>query len=284
MRHLLLLCALGATAVRVVAETPREWTDASGTKRTYAVLLRIDGDTLWLRRSDGKLTKTTMSRISEGDRHYVASRRFQSPSESNSPGVTSLVIESATDFVEAIKQLPQWLEQSQLGASRSPVPAAVAYVRVSGDFLENHIERTVRQRKEVRDCILGTRIVGQSDTTGQTRLTLIPGIDQLRANISFYGNVRARTRGYQRRVTLHSISDTGFRANKMIALDDLGLRSTVHRRCINTSANDFYYYLVAATAWTHCHPNCVAPCIADARTRRGHHVGPYGRRYSGRFR
>ena len=238
MLRIVLLCAVGTTAVRVLAETPhgglREWTDASDTKRAHAVLIRIEGDTLWLRRTDGKLTKTTMSRISEGDRHYVASRRLQLPSESNSLGVTSSVIENATHFAEAIKQLPQWLEPSQLGASRSPVPAAVAYVRVSGDFLENHIERTVRQRKEVRDCILGTRIVGQSDTTGQTRLTLIPGIDQLRANISFYGNVRARTRGYQRRVTLHNISDSRFRANKMIALDDLGLRAAPSAANVST--------------------------------------------------
>ena len=103
MIRIVLLCAIGTTAVRVLAETPhgglREWTDASDTKRAHAVLIRIEGDTLWLRRSDGKLTKTTMSRISEGDRHYVASRRLQLPSESNSLGVTSLVIENATDFV-----------------------------------------------------------------------------------------------------------------------------------------------------------------------------------------
>ena len=51
-----------------------------------------------------------------------------------SPGVTLSVIENATHFAEAIKQLPQWLEPSQLEASRSPVPAAVAYVARVGRF------------------------------------------------------------------------------------------------------------------------------------------------------
>ena len=139
-------------------------------------------------------------------------------------GMTSWVIENVNDFVETIQQLPQWLEPSQLGASRSPVPAALVYVRVSGDFLEDYIERSVRQRKQVRDCILGTRIVGESDTTGQTRLTLNPSNDQLSANITFYGNVRARTRGYKGPVVLHNIADSRFQANKRIALDDFGLR------------------------------------------------------------
>ena len=91
----------------------REWTDASGTKRAMPFCSAIEGDTLWLRRSDGELTTTSMSRLSEHDRQYVALRHSQSRTNLKSPSVPSSTIESVT---ETIQQLPQWLEQSQLGA------------------------------------------------------------------------------------------------------------------------------------------------------------------------
>src|SRR3954454_9901263 len=56
----------GATAV------PRDWTDTSGSKHVRAVLLRRDGDKLWFRRSDGKLTYANISQLSLADRQYVA--------------------------------------------------------------------------------------------------------------------------------------------------------------------------------------------------------------------
>ena len=139
-------------------------------------------------------------------------------------------------------------------------------MRVSGDFLEDYIERSVRQRKEVRDCILGARIVGESDTQGKTRLTLIPSNDQLRANIAFDGTVRARTRGYKGPVVLHNISDSTFRAHKLIAMDDAGLRVAPSTADVSTRLRyDRDYNVVAPSPWTHCHSDCLAPCIAVSR-------------------
>ena len=141
MFRFLVLCAIcGGTLGTAAAATPlgtlREWTDASGTRRARAVLLRIEGDTLVLRRSDGKPTTTKISRISERDRQYVALRRSQSPTNSKLPSVPSSITENVTDAVETIQQLPQWLEQSQPAAESSRIPAALVYVRVSRDLLE----------------------------------------------------------------------------------------------------------------------------------------------------
>src|SRR4249919_659231 len=64
--------ATGATSEasnsKAAATVSREWTDASGSKHVRAVLLRIEGDKLWLRRSDGKLATTTVSQLSRADR------------------------------------------------------------------------------------------------------------------------------------------------------------------------------------------------------------------------
>ena len=85
MFQLFLTWAICGTAITAVAETSpieiqREWTDASGTRRSYATLLRVEGERLWLQRPDGKLTTTTLQNLSKRDRQYVASRL---------PGITS---------------------------------------------------------------------------------------------------------------------------------------------------------------------------------------------------
>jgi len=137
--------------------------------------------------------------------------------------VPSSVIETVTDYVETMQQLPRWLEQSQPTAEGSRIPAALVYVRVSREVLEEYVERTVHRRKEVRDCILGARIIGESYTRGKTRLALIPSNEQLKASIAFDGAVRARTRGYKGPVVLHYISDSTFQARKLITMSDAGL-------------------------------------------------------------
>jgi hypothetical protein len=187
--------------------------------------MKIDGDTLWLRRADGKHTQTTMSALSEPDRQYVAAHRALFSDVSKPPSVASQVIENVADYVETIQQLPDRLTPSQVDRDCPQVPAAIIYVRVSKDFLEDYVERSVRRRKDVHDCILGARIVGESDTLGKTRLTLIPNNSYLSANIGFDGTVRARTRGYKSPVVVHSISDSTFNAHKQIRLDDSGLHT-----------------------------------------------------------
>jgi hypothetical protein len=226
--HVLLLCAISGATIAgadMPAGEEREWADASGARRARAVLLRIDGDTLWLRRADGKSAKTTISALSERDRQYVAARRSQLSDDSKPQSVASTVIENVAGVVETIQQLPERLAPSQPGGARECVPAAVVYVRVSKDFLEDYVERSVRRRKDVRDCILGARIEGESDTLGKTRLTLNPSNTYLSANIAFDGTVQARTRGYKSPVVLHSVSDSTFRARKAIRLDDSGVHT-----------------------------------------------------------
>jgi hypothetical protein len=55
-------------------------------------------------------------------------------------------------------------------------------------------------------------------------LTLLPNNERLSARIAFNGTVRALTRGYKGPVVLNNISETTFRASKLIEMDDGGLR------------------------------------------------------------
>jgi hypothetical protein len=231
------MCAICGTAIPASAsqrppETAREWTDASGTRRARATLLRVEGDRLWLERPDGKLTTTTLQNLSQRDRQYVASRRQQpaaGAADSQSPTMTESVVEGVTETVETLQQLPQWVAGGQSGEGSSLVPgsatpAALVYLRVSRDFLEDYVERNVRRVKPVRDCILGARVTGESDTRGRTRLTLHPASGRLLGTISFDGTVHSRTTGRKGPVILSYVSDSTFHARKPISMDDLGVR------------------------------------------------------------
>jgi hypothetical protein len=216
------------TAEHSASFAARDWTDASGTKRVRAALLRVEGEKLWLRRSDGKLTTTAVSQLSLADRQYVATRptdaasKWETKSISNS--LTTQIVKKIGDGAQSIAKLPGWTQPSQSEGQGRLVPAAIVYVRVSRDFLEDYVERQVNRTKPVHDYILGTRIVGESDTSGKTRLELLPSSGRLSGKISFEGTVHARTQGYNGPVVLHQISDSTFRATKTIALDGSGLK------------------------------------------------------------
>jgi hypothetical protein len=134
----------------------------------------------------------------------------------------------------------------------------VVYVRVSRDFLEDYVERNVRQRKPVRDYILGTSVVGESETRGKTRLELIPSFGKLRGKIAFEGTVHANTRGYHGPVTLHQTSDSKFRASKSVTMDENGFRvadavvrapTNLRTNCITTSLPRLRGRIATRIAW-----------------------------------
>lgn len=220
----------------------REWTDAAGSRRVSATLLRIEGETLWLRRADGRTAKTSVAQLSDGDRVYLASLSEAKPQlpaveieevavealpdapekADNKPGFVSTAIAGLSELVQSAPEIPHWLGTGD--GKPQAVPAAIVYVRVSRDFLEHYFERSVDQREPVRDLVLGTRIVGTSETKGDTKLTLLPSTGKLTARIDFTGTVHATSRGYNGPVVMRNVSDSTFTAHKVVEFDESGLR------------------------------------------------------------
>ncbi len=211
-----------------VAATSREWTDVSGTKRVQATLVRAEGDKLWLRRPNGNLATTTLAELSPADRQFVATNRRDDANPKStgiaSASLTTTLAQKIGDVLTSTIQAPDRSSPGQLEVPTRLVPAAVVYVRVSRSFLEDYVEREVNRTKPVHDYILGTRIRGESDTIGQTRLELLPGSGRLAGKISFDGTVRARTLGYNGPVVLHQIAHSTFEVGKKIELSNSGLQ------------------------------------------------------------
>jgi uncharacterized protein (DUF2267 family) len=199
----------------------REWTDATGTHHARASLLRFKGDKVWFKTADGRLTSTTLSRLSLDDQKYVAAHVPRQDPGTNHTAKETVV--TALDRLPSLKQAADSLKMNNSDTPRRVVPAALVYVRLSRAFLEDYVDRTVHDRKPVSDCILGTRIVGDSDTTGKIHLLLRPTFGKLSGEIAFDGTVHSRTTGYNGPVIIHSVSDAMFRARKPISLDTSGL-------------------------------------------------------------
>ncbi len=81
---------------------------------------------------------------------------------------------------------------------------------ISRDFLEDYVDRAVHTREPLHDCILGTRIEGESQTDGKVHLLLHPMFGKLSGEIAFDGTVHTQTVGYNGPAILHFISNSTF--------------------------------------------------------------------------
>lgn len=113
-------------------------------------------------------------------------------------------------------------EMSPSANDTTSAPAAVIYVRISRDYLAPRFERDVDRKKPLTDEVLGTQIRGTSHTRGQTRLTLLPSTDSVRAQIEFTGTCRSESRGTNGPAVLRLEADSTFRATKLLVLDESG--------------------------------------------------------------
>jgi hypothetical protein len=126
-------------------------------------------------------------------------------------------------YFPSLKEATDWFKPDDSDSARRVIPAALVYARISRDFLEDYVDRAVHTREPVHDCILGTRIEGQSQTDGQLHLLLHPMFGKLSGEIAFDGTVHAQTVGYNGPAIIHSILNTRFRARKPIGMGEAGL-------------------------------------------------------------
>ena len=98
-------------------------------------------------------------------------------------------------------------------------------VRVSSGFLEAGINRTVNDTRDVRETILGTRIRGTGETTGQLRIALLPGVGRWAGKVTIQGVTQSQTVGYNGPARVYSDGTTRFEAGKSLEFNALGISS-----------------------------------------------------------
>src|SRR6188768_3890048 len=144
------------------------------------------------------------------------------PAQSKKADVTNLddktvsqqPLQSVIDNVASIGAsfIPGLQESTGNKQSVSDSSNTIVWVRLSKDFLADHVERDVDRTKPVQDYILGTTISGQSRTTGKTKLILQPNEDRAAGRVEFSGETHGRVIGHNGPATLHFNTDSTFRA------------------------------------------------------------------------
>ncbi|KAA5542184.1 hypothetical protein FYK55_15375 [Roseiconus nitratireducens] len=94
---------------------------------------------------------------------------------------------------------------------------------VDGSMVQRLINRPVHQPSPVRDCILGTTIVGDALLTGNVTATLLPSIGSVRLQLNLDGTVNTNNIGYNGPVRLRTTGVGQVQASRVLSVDEAGI-------------------------------------------------------------
>jgi hypothetical protein len=127
-----------------------------------------------------------------------------------------------------LSRLLQALDQSnQVPEVVTAVYNAFSYpnlvVTIDGQVIQGVIGRPVDRLRPVRDCILGTRIVGDGRLQGQVSGHLVPCHGRVQVDLVLTGQFRSESVGYNGPVRLPSIARGAITATRSIWIDEDGV-------------------------------------------------------------
>jgi hypothetical protein len=115
-------------------------------------------------------------------------------------------------------------EVALVDRARTRFSSANLHVLVDDRVVQRGINRMVHQTSPVRDCILGTRIVGDALLTGDVTATLLPSIGSVRLQLALRGSVSSNSLGYNGPVRLRTTGVGQVHASRTVEVDESGLR------------------------------------------------------------
>jgi len=96
---------------------------------------------------------------------------------------------------------------------------------ISADVVAAGIAESMDEVEPVRDVILGTRIYGTGQITGELSVELIPSATHARIDSIFHGTVDSETIGYKGPARIFSDATTSLHTRKPILIDAEGVRA-----------------------------------------------------------
>lgn len=150
----------------------------------------------------------------------------------------------------AIAAIVNLLDQSrQVPGLVSQVRAAFArpnfMLTVDGQVIEQAVRRPVDQDREVRDCILGTTVIGRGRLQGMVEGKLMPSRGRVQIDISLVGQFHSDTIGYNGPVRLPTIGRGQATANRSIWIGEEGtlLSPTSSSACVDSTITSIQHPL-----------------------------------------
>jgi hypothetical protein len=97
---------------------------------------------------------------------------------------------------------------------------------VSANFIYRMPNRPVDQVRPLRDCILGTRVLGTTHSLGNIRYELRPSTGTVELMVYLNGEAHSQSRGFHHPVRIRSTSHTDFWAYKQLSFSEERFTST----------------------------------------------------------
>lgn len=97
------------------------------------------------------------------------------------------------------------------------------HIRINQRLVQRVVNRTVNQCEPVRDCILGTRIIGDAFLTGNVTATLLPSTGSVRLQVALNGTLTTNSIGYNGPVRLRTTGVGQVHATRQIQIDNSGV-------------------------------------------------------------
>jgi hypothetical protein len=94
---------------------------------------------------------------------------------------------------------------------------------ISEDLIAAAVGRPLDLQQDVRECILGTRILGKAQIDGSVSAELVPSSESIAIKVMMDGKVAARTRGFNGPVRLRASSSSVVHAEQVLEVNQQGL-------------------------------------------------------------
>ncbi len=96
-------------------------------------------------------------------------------------------------------------------------------VLISEPMVQTAVNRDVNRVRPVRDCILGTRIVGNASMNGFLTANLLPGVGAARVNVSMVGKIVSNNIGYNGPVRLRTAGYGDVNVSRTLTVNESGV-------------------------------------------------------------
>ena len=137
----------------------------------------------------------------------------------NSPSADDFAaISAVTGLVESSGQAKGLIRSMRNTFNRPNVA-----ILVGQPMVQTAVGRNVNETRPVRDCILGTRIVGDATITGVVTANLLPAVGAARVNMNLVCHVVSRSIGYNGPVRLRTVGYGDVNVSRSLTFNESGV-------------------------------------------------------------
>ncbi|QEF96111.1 hypothetical protein Mal15_01370 [Stieleria maiorica] len=142
---------------------------------------------------------------------------------------TEMTTSPSPDEIATLRLLLELLERTDqpvalVDRTQTLFSSTNLHLTVDESLVGRVANRRVDQSSAVRECILGTRIVGNALLTGDVTATLLPSTGSIRMQVALHGTVTTANRGYNGPVRLRTSGFGHVHASRTLQIRESGIQ------------------------------------------------------------